>query len=79
MTAAPKRMPTRRRVKGALRAAQPARAAAADAEDFDEPATPPLRPNPSIEEPTTPGMFEGEPDEACGLPGRAKTPSSDLH
>jgi hypothetical protein len=46
---------------------------------FDEPATPPRKPNPSIEEPTTSGMLAGETEEACGLPDRAKTPPSDLH
>ena len=79
MAAAAKRTPRRRGAKAARRATQPARAGAPDVEDFDEPATPPPKPNPSIEEPTTPGMLAGEPDEACGLPGRAKTPSSDLH
>lgn len=79
MAAKAKRMPRRRGAKAARRG--PARAGATEpgAAAFDEPASPPPRPNPSIEEPTTPGMLAGEPEEACGLPGRTKIPASDLH
>ena len=73
MASAPKRK-TRRRVRRAPPAPAPTEAGL-----FDEPASPVRKPNPSIEEPTTPGMRAGEPEEACGLPDRAKIPASDLH
>ncbi len=76
MASTPKHARRRRRAKRTARAAVPAEA---EAGLFDEPASPPRKPNPSIEEPTTPGMLAGEPEEACGLPDRAKTPASDLH
>ncbi|MGO8915487.1 MAG: hypothetical protein ACLQJR_06220 [Stellaceae bacterium] len=44
---------------------------------FDEPATPPAKPNPSIEE-AIPPLSSGEP-EACGLPDAARTTPADLH
>ncbi len=78
MAAAPKRTPMRRGGKRTRRAAAPGGEPGATV-PFDEPASPPPAPNPSIEEPTTPGMLAGEPEEACGLPDRAKTPASDLH
>lgn len=74
MASAPKRRTRRRRARRA-----PAASAPAEAGLFDEPASPARKPNPSIEEPTTPGMLAGEPEEACGLPDRAKIPASDLH
>lgn len=79
MAAKAKRVPRRRGAKAARRAAAEAGAPEPGAAGFDEPASPPPRPNPSIEEPTTPAMLEGEPEEACGLPGRTKIPASDLH
>ncbi len=78
MASAPKRPAKRQRAR---RAQRPALREEVESEPlrFDEPATPKTRPNPSIEEPTTPGMLSGEPEEACGLPDRAKTRAGDLH
>jgi hypothetical protein len=73
MTAPRKR---RRTAKAPRSAAPPAETAAPG---FDEPAMPPPQPNPSIEEPTTPAMREGEPEGACGLPDARKIRSSDLN
>jgi hypothetical protein len=67
----------RRRAARAPRSAAPIVETAAPG--FDEPATPAPKPNPSIEEPTTPAMLEGEAEGACGLPDARKIRSSDLN
>jgi hypothetical protein len=73
-------MTSPRKLRRAARAPRPAASAAeTTALGFDEPATPAPKPNPSIEEPTTPSMLQGEPEGACGLPDAQKTRSSDLN
>ena len=47
-------------------------------ERFEEPATPPRRPNVPVERPQ-PSAEVAEETEACGLPDEAHTPASDLH
>jgi hypothetical protein len=65
----------KRRVAAAGRALLPPLAAQTV---FDEPATPPAKPNPSIEEALPLAMTPAEP-ETCGLPDVARTIPADLH